>query len=329
MSPCRWAALAVLCCFVPQPVRAGAGNPGPGAKKLYTLDLKVRKAAEKRFSDSTRTLTVEVFVEPKSGRLLYVGDGGKALAVVAGEKAPNREAAAPKWLHRLTLPVRGWDEKKFTARTPTVGVEVYRDESTGLLVYVSELGGLAVVRPPRELARGQAPKALYRLPLKVRRAGENDFSRPALRCNVEVHRDESTGCLVYVAGHGAIAALPRAKARGGKGARPPVWSHGQDLKVRRLDEETFSAKTPVVGVEAYRDENARALLYITDALRFAVSGEHRVVPPGPPKAAWWVGWVGPPGGPVWPWSAEAFEDLNTGQVIYVTPSGSVAVVPTK
>lgn len=59
-----------------------------------------------------------------------------------------QDAKAPKWMHGLDLRVRKGGVKDFTddpAKTPKYGVEVFRDENNGNLVYISETGSIAVV----------------------------------------------------------------------------------------------------------------------------------------------------------------------------------------
>ncbi len=56
-----------------------------------------------------------------------------------------QESKAPKWMHGLDLRVRKGGEADFTKDTKKIGVEVFRDENTGNLVYISEAGSIAVV----------------------------------------------------------------------------------------------------------------------------------------------------------------------------------------
>jgi hypothetical protein len=56
-----------------------------------------------------------------------------------------QETKGPKWLHGLDLRARKGGEKDFTKDTRTYGIEVFRDENTGNLVYISETGSIAVV----------------------------------------------------------------------------------------------------------------------------------------------------------------------------------------
>lgn len=61
--------------------------------------------------------------------------GGAAEATIKG----------PKWLHGLALKCRSSGEADFTKDTKKFGIEVFRDENNGNLIYISENGSLSVV----------------------------------------------------------------------------------------------------------------------------------------------------------------------------------------
>jgi len=52
---------------------------------------------------------------------------------------------APAWQYGLKMKVRKADEDDFTKDTKKIGIEVFKDENTGNLVYISESGSIAVV----------------------------------------------------------------------------------------------------------------------------------------------------------------------------------------
>jgi len=56
-----------------------------------------------------------------------------------------QETKAPRWLHAMELKARKAGEASFTKETKKYGVEVFRDENTGNLIYISETGSIAVV----------------------------------------------------------------------------------------------------------------------------------------------------------------------------------------
>jgi hypothetical protein len=58
-----------------------------------------------------------------------------------------QDTKSPKWLHGLDLRVRkaghpNFDDSKNTLK---YGIEVFRDENNGNLIYISETGAIAVV----------------------------------------------------------------------------------------------------------------------------------------------------------------------------------------
>jgi hypothetical protein len=56
-----------------------------------------------------------------------------------------QESKGPKWMHGLDLRVRKGGEADFTKDTTKIGVEVFRDENTNNLIYISQTGSIAVV----------------------------------------------------------------------------------------------------------------------------------------------------------------------------------------
>jgi hypothetical protein len=51
----------------------------------------------------------------------------------------------PHLVYGFSTRVRTGDEPKITGKTKKIGVEVYRDENNGNLIYVSETGSISVV----------------------------------------------------------------------------------------------------------------------------------------------------------------------------------------
>ena len=58
-----------------------------------------------------------------------------------------QDAKSPKWLHGLDLRVRKAGHPNFddSPKTLKYGIEVFRDENNGNLIYISENGSIAVV----------------------------------------------------------------------------------------------------------------------------------------------------------------------------------------
>lgn len=65
--------------------------------------------------------------------------------VYSQDKGGKSDIKAPKWQHGLNVLVRKGDEANFTKDTKKVGIEVFRDENNGNLIYIAESGSIAVV----------------------------------------------------------------------------------------------------------------------------------------------------------------------------------------
>jgi hypothetical protein len=81
-------------------------------------------------------LQTTLFAQP------IVAPGAPATAVT-----PSAGAKGPEWSHGLMLRVRKADQADFDKTTPRVGVEVFRDANNGNLIYITESGAIAVVKP--------------------------------------------------------------------------------------------------------------------------------------------------------------------------------------
>jgi hypothetical protein len=71
--------------------------------------------------------------------------GGAAVEMLPRVYAQGGDIKSPKWQYGLSVRVRKADENDFTKDTKRVGIEVYRDENHGNLIYVSEAGSISVV----------------------------------------------------------------------------------------------------------------------------------------------------------------------------------------
>jgi hypothetical protein len=298
-------------------------------EKRYRLELAVRRPNEKDFTRETQTLPADVLLDRKTQRRFYVGEEGKTLAVVPSARGGERPKAGPaKWLYRLELPVRGWDDADFAEQTPKVSVEVYRDENTGNRVYVSHTGFLAVL-PAGKAPAGkplQPPRALYRLKLKVRPYAEVELKYH--HYNVEVYRDDNAAALLYVAANGALAVIPAGKAAAARKSEPPEWSHVLALKARKPGDDEFRQQSPVWSLEVYQDKNHDAAVYITETLRLAVlpGGKGLLAKTEAPR---WLRRFRPAGDAARRWSGEIFLNPNCDHHVLINSQGTLAVVPAK
>lgn len=233
------------------------------------LDLSARKAGEKEFTKSTKVFALEVFRDPNADNAVYITADGLIAAAPARGKIVGGDKA-PKWLHSFDLNVRkgGVKEWKDAAR---IGLEVYRDDNTGNLIYISETGAIAVV-PANDVAGGEnagdkAPSWLHGLDLAIRKADEPTFTKGTKKFGVEVFRDEANGNLVYLCETGSIAVVPGGEKLPAptESVKEPGWSHGWNVKARRFGEKDFTEQTRTFGGEIFRDDNTGAIVAISEA----------------------------------------------------------------
>jgi hypothetical protein len=71
--------------------------------------------------------------------------GGVAAQFLPHVCAQGTDIKSPKWQYGLMVRARKGEEKDFNAETKKIGVEVYRDDNNGNLIYVTESGSIAVV----------------------------------------------------------------------------------------------------------------------------------------------------------------------------------------
>src|SRR5262249_13307837 len=135
-----------------------------------------------------------------------------AIAVVAAPaEEPKDTTKAPSWLHGFDLAIRKQKDPKFTDDTRRFGVEVFRDETNGNLIYVCETGSIAICPGGDKLA---APTENVKEPawshgwnVKARKFGEKDFLGRTTTFGGEVFRDENTGAILTICETGALSAL--------------------------------------------------------------------------------------------------------------------------
>ncbi len=195
-----------------------------GPEWLTGLDLPARKAGEKEFGKDTKVHSMEVFKDVNTNNWVYITEKGliaagpmkfkTVSAIVGTEAAPEtvKDAGkAPEWLHGLDLACRKFDEPNFTKDTKRYGVEVFRDENNGNLIFVCETGNIAVTTGRKDIKAPtpsvKQPVWQHGLNLKARRFGETEFSAKTRVWGGEVFRDENVGVILYVLENGSISGI--------------------------------------------------------------------------------------------------------------------------
>ena len=175
----------------------------------YGLKLKVRKPGEDKF-DTAKAFGIEAYKDNNTGGMVYITEGGMlTTAKAVPDKAPEaKDVKKPKPLYGLEAKARKHDEADFTDKTQKYGIEVFQDENTGTLLYISDTGSVAAAPAPAKIETGQKLTWQHAFTLKARPGGEADFAK-AKKYGVEVFSDRHTGYLVYVNEAGSIAVLPK------------------------------------------------------------------------------------------------------------------------
>jgi hypothetical protein len=244
------------------------------------LDLKARRAGEQEFTEKTKAYAMEVFHDPNSGSWLYITEKAN-IAAAPGRKdaTPPGSLKAPLWLHSMDLRCRKAGVKDWNKDTPAYGLEVYKDNNTGNLIYISDTGSVAVVSgveaPSEAPKEGKAPQWLHGLDLQVRKIGEKDFTKTTHKVGVEIFQDANNGNLILITEAGYLAVVP-----GKKDVKSPTpnprdakFTHGLDLSCRQAGEKDFTDKTRSYAIEVFREENLGLTIYIceTGAIAAAVT----------------------------------------------------------
>lgn len=320
---------ALLGAFLGQRAEVARAQEPKGPRWVHGIDLEARPAGKESWKDAKK-YGVEVFRDENNGYLVYITNDGR-IAVAPGKDGAPQESKGAKFIHSNDLGARpagkeSWKDAK------QYGVEIFRDENNGHLVYITSDGRLSVL-PSKDgaPAESKGPKWVHGLELGVRPAGEESWKK-AGKVSVEVFRDGSNGNLEYITEGGQVAVVPGKDTPAE--AKAPKWIQGLDLKARTAGELGWD-RARKYGVEVYRDENNGSLVYITK------DGEIAVVPgkdgPLEAKAPRWVHGLDlkarPAGEASWDkarkYGIEVFKDEGTGNLVYITQDGHIAAVPAK
>ena len=156
---------------------------------------------------------------------------------------------------------------------------------------------------------------------------------------MEAFKDENTNGLLYVTETGAIATADyKATPPDPKKIAPPKTAYGLVVRVRGANEPDFTDKTKKVSIEVFEDPNAgNQLLYITDAGYIATApnpGKFNEIPKGTTSIPWKAAMTlkARKGGEksfdaAKKYGIEVFQDARTGNLIFITETGSIAVLP--
>jgi hypothetical protein len=240
--------------------------PTPGAEKKCIWKtahgLSTRKADEPEFTQKTKKFGVEMFLDTGSNQLLYVSETASiAFAPIPGGLVNDR---GPKWHHALFSKVRSPEQTTFD-NAKKFGMEVFQDENTGGLIYITETGAIATAPAPATFPdpkKSLSPKPEYGLVLRVRGANEPDFTDKTKRIGVEVFSDpNANNVLFYITEAGYVATAPNP----GKfaDARGVTWKSAMALKARKGGVKEFDTAKKF-GIEVFQDNRTGHLIFISE-----------------------------------------------------------------
>ena len=302
-------------------------------KHLYGHDLKVRPGGERDWPKALK-IGVELFHDEGTKAIVAISESGfisVAPAAVGGAVGADKTC---KWLTAHDLNCRKAGEAEFTQKTKKWGVELFQDRGTNRLLYACESGSVALAPVPGGLVTEKGPVWHHALEPRVRAPEQIDFTS-AKKIGMEVFKDENTGGLIYITETGSIAtaAAPLA-APDPKKPLPPKTAYGLLLRVRGAEETDFTDKTKQLSVEVFEDPNAGTLFYLTEAGFVATAPSTGKLVPGATGVTWKSAMalrarkVGEPEFPkAKKFGIEVFEDNRTGNLIFISETGSIAVLP--
>jgi hypothetical protein len=334
---------ALLAALALSPAWAADEVKDPDLK--YGLELRVRKAGQDDFNEKTdKKYGVEGYVDGNNSNGLYISDTGSVAGIPAKLfKAGGDKVKKPLFQHGLSLAARRHNEKDFKG-AKKFGIEVFKDENNGNLVYISEAGGIDAVAAKYAVdtkGKVKQPEHLHGMRLAVRKAGEKDFTKETRRFGLEVFKDENNGNLVYICETGAFATVPGKLVDNtdvAKKVKNPDWQHGLELDVRKAGEAKFTKDTKRYGIEVYLDENNGNLVYICE------TGDLAVVPAKlakkttekskSPEILHAMELAVRKAGEGFSdknkkYNVEVYRDENNANLIYISQTGDLTVIPSK
>lgn len=319
--------LLLLCLAVPVLAQE---KPAPAKPKfLYGHDVKVRNVDEKNFTEKTPKVGVEVFHDTVGGALIAISESGHIAVIPYASASESKKA---DWIAAFELRVRDASVASFKD-SKKIAAETFKDLGSGKILTITSQRTLAWSDAPASINSAKEPELHHGLMVKVRAPGENDF-KAAKALGLEVFKDGTIGNLVYLSDQGFIAtAAAPATAPNLDAVKPPKGLYGFPLYSRKADEGDFTKDTKMVGIEVLGDPNSGATLFVSEAGSIATLAGETAKPEKPAKPVWQRGFVlkARKGGEkefdkAAKYGVEVFEDQNAKATIYISETGSIAVM---
>src|SRR5262245_53065699 len=183
----------------------------------------------------------------------------------------------------------------------------------------------------------KSPTIRYGLTLKYRKTGQAEFIKDQKHA-VECWQEQETENAIYISSTAAVSAVRKGLFKGGDGKeKGPLSQYGLDILVRRADTKE---KNPSFGVESFLDENNSNLIYVCDTGAISViPSKFATATKGKPKGYTRLHGmdlrVRKAGDKDWDkattkkYGIDVFEDNNNNNIIYLSETGGMAVVPSQ
>jgi len=182
------------------------------------------------------------------------------------------------------------------------------------------------------------PVSQYAVDLRARKSTEADFGKDTRKYGVEIYQDGENSNGIYLSETGSIAVVPAKGFKSGD-SKDPVWRHGLNLQARPAGEKEWD-KAKKFGLEIFRDDVNGNQVYVNENGQLASAATGDVNDPkveGKPKNAIFKHAmdlkVRKAGDKDWDkakrFGIEAYTDENNGTTVYVSETGSVAIVGAK
>lgn len=302
-------------------------------KHLYGHDLRVRNGGKPDFDKDTPRIGVEFFHDEYTKSIIVISEAG-SLAVAKAPAAAFGSDKKCEWKTAHDLHCRKAGEPEFKQNTKKWGVEMFHDRGTNQLLYVCESGSVALANVPGSLVTNKGPKWNHAMEPKVR-APEQDKFENAKKFGMEIFKDENTGDLIYVTEVGAICVTTsNTPTPDPKKVEAPKTQYGLVLRVRGSEEPNFTEKTKQLGVEVFEDPNSKLLFYITEAGFVTTAPKPDKFVPDAKGVNWKSAMAlrARKGGQAnfneaRKFGIEVFEDNRTGNLLFVSETGAIAVLP--
>jgi len=189
-------------------------------------------------------------------------------------------------------------------------------------------------------AWAQKPKEIlwtHAFDLASRKFGEADFSKGTQKFGVEAFKDTNNGLGIYLSQVGSVAVAPGfASLKQAEKSKGPEWLTGLDLPARKAGEKEFTKDTKVHAMEVFKDVNTNNWVYITEKALIAACPVMLKTVTSNKTPKWFHSIdLNVRKGGVKDWKdaskfgIEVYYDGNTGNMVFISETGAVAVAPSE